>query len=102
MIACVRLPYFAAAVERQHDPSLMNQPLVILRYGKKRGTVTAVSAEAHSAGVTPGLSLTRARALCPSAQFVTASERGQEGMERLLRVLWGFTNRVEVDEAYFP
>jgi DNA polymerase IV len=102
MIACVRLPYFAAAVERQHDPALIDEPLVILRYGKKRGTVTAVSLEASSAGVTPGLSLTRARALCPAAQFVTATERYQGGMERLLRVLWSFTNRVEVDEAPFP
>src|SRR5687767_15981701 len=99
MIACVRLPYFAAAVERQHVPAWIDEPLVFLRYGKKRGTVTAVSAEAHCAGVTPGLSLTRARALCPSAEIVTAMERCQAAMGWLLHVLWSFTNRVEADET---
>jgi DNA polymerase IV len=102
MIACVRLPYFASILEVQMNPALVGQPLVMIRYGKQRGTVTALSPEAVSAGIMRGLSLTRARALCPSAHFVDANGRYEDGLERLLQCLWRFTNRVEVDEAAFP
>ncbi len=103
MIACVVIPFFATALERRHDPTLSHAPLCIVRYSAKRGKVVAASAEAQRVGVQPGLSLSRARALCPQANFVTEDETHlSSGLDQLLETLWTFSNRVEVDESALP
>jgi nucleotidyltransferase/DNA polymerase involved in DNA repair len=103
MIACVLIRDFAVSVELQADGALAGVPLLLVEYGKKRGKVAAVSREASKLGVAPGLSLSRARALCPDGHFLTLDKiRQQEALDKVLETLWIFTNRVEVEETAYP
>jgi DNA polymerase-4 len=96
MIACVLVPYFAAAVERRDEPSLAAVPLVIGAAMEDSGKVFAVSAEAARMGVQPGLSLRQARALYPHARFIPADQaRYRHALDALLEVLAGFTPLIE-------
>ncbi len=97
-IACVIVPYFAAAVERRDDPSLASLPLVIGDFRHERGKVYAFSREAAEMGVKRGIPLRQAEALCPEAAFIPSSEmRYSRAFEELLRILEGFTHLVEPD-----
>jgi nucleotidyltransferase/DNA polymerase involved in DNA repair len=66
-IACVHVPSFAVAVERQANPSLAGQPLAVID-GK-----AVLDASADVTGIHPGQSARRAKALCPQATFVEAN-----------------------------
>ena len=99
MIACVQVRSFAVAVERQHDPALTDVPLVLMAYKGQRGKVVAVSTETEKSGVHPGLALSRARALCPQAVFLTARpDRYEQALDHLLAAFWTFTSHVEIDD----
>lgn len=63
-VACVFVPSFAVAVERQANPSLTGQTVIVY----DRTTVL----EADAAGVRRGLSLRQAKAACPRAVFIAA------------------------------
>ena len=65
-IACVFVPSFAVAVERQADPRLVEQPLVVY----DRNAVIDASPEAASVRV---LTVRQAKAACPDAVFVEAN-----------------------------
>ena len=97
-IACVIVPYFAAAVERRDDPSLDGTPLVIGGLLYERGEVYATSREAAEMGVKRGMTLRQAEALCPEAIFIPPSEtRYSQAFEELLGILEGFTHLVDPD-----
>ena len=99
MIACMVVPHLAAAVERRDDPSLAGASLVISR-PENAGKVLAVSSEAAQAGIAPGMSLRQARTLCPQARVIPADlVRYQRALDRLLQVLTGFTQRVEISQG---
>lgn len=101
MIACVVVPHFAALLEQKAQAS--GAPLVIIEYRGSRGKVIAMSETARRMGVERGISLSRARALCPQAQILAARpEVYQQARDFLLTLLWEFTNRVEIDEAAYP
>ncbi|MBK9750815.1 MAG: hypothetical protein IPO91_29190 [Chloroflexi bacterium] len=103
MIGCLRVPYCAAALEGQRDRTLRGGPLVFIRYDQRGGKVIALSASAEAVGVQLGLSVTRARALCPQGKFITSdADRYAATLDRVLGCLWTYTNRVEIDEAAFP
>ena len=103
MIGCLRVPYYAAALEGQRDRTLRGGPLVFIRYDQRGGKVIALSASAEAVGVQLGLSVTRARALCPQGKFITSdADRYAATLDRVLSCLWTYTNRVEIDEAAFP
>jgi len=103
MIACVVIPDFATKLERARNPLLRGVPLLVIRYGATRGKVIALSPEAAVVGVQVGMPLSRARALCPQAVMVSEDAHYHDhGLERVLKTLWTFTNRVEVDQAAFP
>jgi nucleotidyltransferase/DNA polymerase involved in DNA repair len=103
MIACVVIPYFAAAVQRQTDPMLLDLPMLLVEYGAKRSKIAAVSREAAEMNAAPGLSLSRARGLCPAGHFLPFHEHDlQTAADGLLKTFWQFTNRVELDEAAYP
>lgn len=96
MIACVLLPYFAAAVERRANTALLDKPLVIL---EKSQQVWAVSQEAAQAGVRPGMSLRQSRALCPQARPLPANpDRYQAAANELLDLLADVSERVEPEQ----
>lgn len=101
MIACVLVPYFAALLEQKAQAN--SAPLILIEYRGSRGKVIALSETAARMGVERGISLSRARALCPQAQLLSARpEHYQQARDFLLTLLWEFTNRVEIDEAAYP
>ncbi len=103
MIACVVIPDFAAKLERVRNPLLRGVPLLVIRYSATRGKVIALSPEATAVGVQVGMALSRARALCPQAVMVSEDAQYHDhGLDEVLKTLWTFTNRVEVDQAAFP
>lgn len=102
MIACVVIPFFAASL-RHSTPAISNTPLIVIEYRGQRGKVIACSASAQRMGVERGISFSRARALCPQAQFITADTALYNEMrDRLCSLFWEFTNRVELDLTVYP
>jgi DNA polymerase-4 len=101
MIACVRLPYFAASVERRDDDRLRQRPLVIGGQHWSVKPVYATSAESAYYGVYRGLPLREAHALCPYAEFLPGSQRRYEqAIVEVDSVLNGFTGVSEPQWTY--
>lgn len=86
--ACIQVPWFGIAIARRENPRLGGRPVVVGGSPEEHAEVTACSSEAMAAGVTPGMSLRRALALCPDAVFLplAASVIRAEG-ERLANLL---------------
>lgn len=100
MIACVRLPYFAAALHRRDHSGLDAVPLALVGAD---GRVAAVSAEADAAGVAPGMAPAQARALCPGAHLAPEDPlRTRRALEALLAALAAFSDFVELEDAHAP
>ncbi|MBE7557377.1 MAG: hypothetical protein HS126_40585 [Anaerolineales bacterium] len=96
MIACVRIPYFAAAVEHREDPLLANLPLLIHDHER----IWAVSRETAKRQITPGLPLRQAQDLCPQARLIpTRPIYYQQMANRLLAVLANFSGLVELEQT---
>ncbi len=95
MIAAVRLPYFAAALEIQANPALKNTAFVI---GEQR--VMSLSRQAAQAGLYPGMTVREAQALCRELQvFPPAPLRQERGIERILQTLTTFAPQVEAEDT---
>ena len=95
MIACVQIPYFAAAVERRTTSSLTDKPLIILGESQQ---VWAFSLEAAQAGIRPGMSLRQSRALCPEATLLPVNfAKYQNSFNDLVKLCTDFSDRVEPD-----
>ena len=78
-------------------------PTVLVDYSQRRARIAAASASARAAGVLPGLSLTRARTLCPNlTPQPLKQERIDALRDRLLNTLWTYTNRIELDADAMP
>ena len=69
-VACLAVPHFVIEVERLHDPSLRDRPVVV--GGDERKEVLDCSPEAMARGVRPGMPLREALSRCPDAAFVEA------------------------------
>ncbi|MBZ0300541.1 MAG: hypothetical protein K8J31_12405 [Anaerolineae bacterium] len=101
MIACVFLPEFAITVARASEPSTSTQPLMLSAEKRKRPLVYAASVKARAVGVTPGMSLTRARALCPDAAILPVIySRLQQAADDLLVRCSRFTDRLEISQDH--
>ena len=97
MMACVRLPHFATALEARAHPDLRSQPLVLVDEGQR---VTDVSPQAAWAGVRAGMSLTQAGAQCANLLVRPAvRSRTQQALADLLAALTTFTERVEAEDG---
>jgi nucleotidyltransferase/DNA polymerase involved in DNA repair len=95
MMTCVVIRDFAAAVERLHQPDLVQVPLVILS-GGQRARVVATDALARQAGVMAGQAFTQAKGLCPGARFLEAREAVyRRVLDDMLDVLREYANKVE-------
>ncbi|MCC6567292.1 MAG: hypothetical protein IT298_16140 [Chloroflexi bacterium] len=91
-IACVVIEDFAAAAHGIAGAL----PSVLVDYRQRRARIAAAAPAARAAGVAPGLSLTRARALCPQlTAHPLKPDRIEQLRERTLNALWTFTNRIE-------
>ncbi len=94
---------YYASILRNLDRGLRKRP-VIVGYPSNRGGVVSASYEAREEGVCPGLSVSRATRLCPSAIFVPVDWRlFNRVSDELFRILNRFSPLVEksaLDEAY--
>jgi nucleotidyltransferase/DNA polymerase involved in DNA repair len=96
MIACVRIPFFAATVERRENPLLANLPLLIHDHVR----VWAVSRETVERQISPGMPLQQAQDLCPQACLIPARPiHYQQTANKLLTVLANFSGLVELEQT---
>ncbi len=96
MIACLRIPHFAAAVECRAQPDLAGVPLIISTAPNR---VFAVCAQAARCGVSPGMPVRQALALCPTARSVPAHPTAyQQVLNDLLTLLTPFSQRIEPEQ----
>jgi len=73
-IASFFLPQLALQAECRSNPTLRGRPLIVGGYHHEKGRVIEASAEAAVYGVTPGVSLRQAYALCPDGVFLPYRE----------------------------
>lgn len=96
MMACVRIPYFVAGVERRAQPRLRRQALVVGGQPWQAAAVYAVSAESQQVGVQRGQPLRQAYALCPEANFLPTAEAAyRQAVQAVTELLHPFTPLVE-------
>src|SRR4030042_139134 len=104
-IACILIPHFPAAVERQRDPALRDRPVVVGETPDQRKAVLGCSSEAEAQGVRVGMPLRQALALCREAVFLPPHPSlYRDVFESVLAVLETFSPEVEEDalgRAYF-
>ncbi len=84
---CAVVPRFLIALARRDDPALRCRPAIVGRSSETRGNVVACSEEAARTGVVPGMPLTRALVLCPSAAVVALRQEEVEASERAFTAL---------------
>ena len=95
MIACIQIPYFAAALEQRDNPAWRGQPLIVEGPDSQ---VYAVSEPAHRMGVAPGMSLQQATSHCPEPVWAPARPPVYaDALEGLLAILADFTPHAEAD-----
>ena len=96
MIACIRIPYFAVTLARSSCPDQNENPLILAQYKGGRGKVYAACEKGVSVGVKVGMSLSRARAICPEAVVEMASpSHTRRGLENLLQILSDYSQWIE-------
>lgn len=81
-VICAVVPHFLVALARRDDPALQTRPVLVGRTSETRGSVVACSEEAARSGVTPGMLLTRALVLSPSAAVVALHQEQVEVLDR--------------------
>lgn len=102
----IDLDPFFASVEMKKRPGIKGRPVVIGADGdpEKRGAVSAASREAIALGVLPGMTLKKARRLCPDAVFLPVDfESYEKESERFFSILADYSPLVEsfgLDEAF--
>ena len=103
-VACLLAPHLPVQVHRElsrvvgrpHNPSLDEIPLVVGGRPWDPGAVLDCCPQAAAAGVSPGMRLSQAEALCPAARFVPAQEeRYRAAHDALAEAARGFTPTVE-------
>lgn len=113
MIACLSMPYFAAAIERRDRKTIPEeQPQTGKRGSQLLGLILggqpwepqpvyAFSWEAAKCGVRPGMSLRLAHVLTPQAEFLPANpDRYRHTYGEITDILTDFTNRIEPEELW--
>ena len=99
----VDMDAFYVEVERQDNPSLIGQP-VIVGGDSERGVVASASYEARSRGIRSAMSSVVAKNLCPEAVFVPSNfPRYREVSRQVQQILYAVTPLLEpiaLDEAF--
>ncbi|MEK6760274.1 MAG: DNA polymerase IV [Deltaproteobacteria bacterium] len=102
----IRIGSFFSSVEALGRPGTIGSPMVVGSDGDPagRGTVAGVSPEADELGIRPGMTLKKARQICPEALFVPMSlEVYEKASDTLMSLLREFSPMVEsfgLDEAF--
>ena len=95
-IACLMVPHLPVQMERQHDLSLANVPLIVGGRPWDAGAVLDCCPQAEAAGVSTGMRLSQAETLCPAACFVPAREEAYRAAhDALTEAASHFTPTVE-------
>ncbi|MBZ0296381.1 MAG: hypothetical protein K8L99_27720 [Anaerolineae bacterium] len=98
MIACIRIPYFAATLEMLQNLRVGAKPLIVARYSGGRGSVRAVCRRAEYLGVEVGMSMSRMWALCPEADIVMmAPSRIRQALDNLLEMLSDYSQWLDME-----
>jgi nucleotidyltransferase/DNA polymerase involved in DNA repair len=101
MIACLTVPFFAAAVERRHSDHLAKIPLVIGGHPWEPQPVYAFSREVAYQGVRPGMSLRLAHVLSPNSQFIPPTPPLYlKASSEITDILTDFTHLVEPEALW--
>ena len=99
----VDMDAFYVEVERQDNPSLIGQP-VIVGGDSERGVVASASYEARARGIRSAMSSVVAKNLCPEAVFVPSNfPRYREVSRQVQQILYAVTPLLEpiaLDEAF--
>ncbi len=99
-IVHVNVADFAVAVERVVDARCRGRPVLIAPDGACRASVFDMSDEAFKMGVRKGMSLQRAKRLCPGAFIVPPHpERYERAMEELCRRALPYSPLVEMTDT---
>lgn len=97
MIACLRLPFFAAVLAQRDNSRLQGMPLVLV---DEHGRVTSLSPEAAALGVRAGMPLRQVQMLDGTLHVEPAvPSRTRRVFEDLLAALAAFTPQVEAEEG---
>lgn len=103
MIACVSIPYFAAAVERRSNSMLVEKPLVIGGQPWEARPVYAFSLEVARRGVRIGMSLRLIQILSPHSCFLPAAETHYSQISgEVIDQLLDFSPFIEPQEWWHP
>ena len=95
-VACLLAIHLPVQVERQHNPSLVDGPLVVGGRPWDPGAVLDCCSRAEAAGIEPGMRLPQAETLCPTARFVPAHEESYRTVhDALVAAAECFTPTVE-------
>ncbi len=95
-LACVRVPWFAAAAAVRCEPALAERPLAVVRGAPPAGHVVEANAVARQHGVVPGMTEAQARARCATLVRRPDSARVQASAQQaLLGAALGVSPRVE-------
>lgn len=101
MIACLSVPYFAAAVERRTDPTLQQRPLAIGGRSWEAKPAYAFSEELANQGVKSGMSLRAVQVLSPHSHFLPATKPHYSQVSaELTDILTDFTPAIEPQELW--
>jgi protein ImuB len=95
---CIWLPTFELRLELVRTPELDNTSVALLAHGKQggHGEVLQISERAESAGVQPGMRVSRAIALCPSLTLLEPDPAHYEAATRdILEALEGVSPVVQ-------
>jgi nucleotidyltransferase/DNA polymerase involved in DNA repair len=99
VIACVVIPFFAAAVEQQFSPSPLPPAFVVRNTARGRQKVVAVSEEAARADLRQGMYLRQAQTLLPDVRVVPLNAtRYRSALDALVDRLSLFTELIDVHE----
>jgi DNA polymerase-4 len=100
----VDMDAFFASVEQARRPELRGLPVIVGGPRGGRGVVSTCSYEARALGVRTAMPIGQAERLCPAGVFLPPDFKAYTAVhERLVELLRGFTDQVEVasiDEAY--
>jgi nucleotidyltransferase/DNA polymerase involved in DNA repair len=101
MIVCVFLPEFAITVAHASEPYTSGHPLILSTEKHKKSLVYAASMKAKASGVAPGMSVTRALALCPDAFVMPVIyARLQQAADDVLARCSHFADRLEISHDH--
>jgi DNA polymerase-4 len=96
-IGCIFFPNFAVQVEVRDNDALSGKPIIIGGFSYQLKAVHDASEEAIRQGVTRGMPLRQAYALCPQAIFLPlAEDKYNEAFTRVLNLLAQYTPVIAV------